>query len=93
MISAREIWFYAGYVLAWTALITTAGALAGAILFPLVGGLGGAEKTMGELAWIGVKSVGMIAFVWAPGTAIVLAFRREYLRRRGARRQPSETSR
>jgi len=50
------------------------GALLGAVLFPLFGGLGGAHKTTAELIVFGAKTGGFYFMVWAPGVALVREF-------------------
>jgi hypothetical protein len=52
------------------------GALLGAILFPLVGPLGGAVKTRDELIVLGARTGGFFFMVWAPGIALVRMFMR-----------------
>lgn len=68
--------------LVWTCGIVLAGALLGAVLFPLLGRLGGSSKDLGALALLGVRNLGFYAFVWAPGAAIVLVVMDEAKRRR-----------
>lgn len=52
------------------------GALLGAVIFPLVGPLGGAYKTRDELVVIGARTGGFFFLVWAPGIALVRQFMR-----------------
>ncbi|BET67301.1 hypothetical protein ASA1KI_22190 [Opitutales bacterium ASA1] len=69
------------YFVRWTAVIVALGAVVGAFSFPLVGLLIGAESTVAELALSGARKLAFLAFVWAPGTALVLTFHRLYLAR------------
>lgn len=82
MTRLRQILFYAGYITGWTVAITAAGALLGAIIFPLVGVIFGRDATPATMALSGARNLGFLAFVWAPGTAIVLAFRHGFRRRK-----------
>ena len=52
------------------------GALLGAIVFPVVGTLGGAHKTRDELIVLGARTGGFFFLVWAPGAALVRMFMR-----------------
>lgn len=52
------------------------GGLLGAILFPLVGRLGGAHQTFPELVVLGARSGSFFFLVWAPGAALVREFMR-----------------
>jgi len=64
--------------------ICALGALLGAIVFPLAGGLGGTHKTRDELIVLGVRTGGFFFMVWAPGVALV----RMFIRAAAARNQP-----
>lgn len=81
---ARTILRYSAFGLGWTLVITAAGAALGALTFPLIGALAGADASAASLALSGAKNLGFLAFIWAPGAAIVLAFRRAYLRRQSS---------
>lgn len=87
----RTALFYCGYVLLWSAIITAGGAVVGAIVFPLVGTLGHAEMSAGAMALSGARQLGFLAFIWAVGIAIVMAFHRAYRRGRGQRAEPGST--
>ena len=66
-------WFYVGYVLAWAVAIIVGAALAGAILFPLIGKLFGSTRGVGELALSGARHLAeWTAKVWALSFGIVL---------------------
>ncbi len=67
-----------------TVALTAVGALLGAAIWPLVGLWVGTQKQAGELALAGGRDLGFYFFVWAPGTAIVVATIREYRRRHPA---------
>lgn len=54
--------------------VVALGALLGAVIFPIVGKLGGAHKTTEELVVFGAKTLGFYFFVWAPGIALVREF-------------------
>jgi hypothetical protein len=54
--------------------IVALGALLGAVIFPIVGQLGGARKSAAELALFGAKTLGFYFMVWAPGIALVREF-------------------
>lgn len=82
MSRSRQILFYAGFIAAWTIAITGAGALLGGIIFPLVGLIVDRDTTLAAMALSGARNLGFFAFVWAPGTAIVLAFRHAFRRRK-----------
>lgn len=64
-----------------TAAITAVGAILGAALWPLVGLCTGSQRQLWELALAGVRDLGFYCFIWAPGTAIVVATIREHRRR------------
>lgn len=69
-------------VFCWvTAAITAVGALLGAAIWPLVGLCAGTPKPFGQLALSGLRDLGFYFFIWAPGTAIVVATIREHRRR------------
>ena len=85
----RTILFYCGYVLLWSAIITAGGAVAGAIIFPLVGTLGHSEMSATAMALSGARQLGFLAFIWAVGIAIVMAFHRAYRRRPDQRPAPA----
>lgn len=55
-----------------TAAIVAAGAIIGAISFPAVGALLGLDHPPAALARFGASQLAFYAFVWAPGTSIVL---------------------
>jgi len=78
----RQSLFYAGYVAGWTIGITAAGALVGLIVFPIAGVIFSRDTPLPDMALSGARNLGFLAFVWAPGTAIVLAFRHAFRRRR-----------
>lgn len=50
------------------------GALLGALVFPIAGGLGGSMKTRDELIVVGARTGGFFFMVWAPGVALVREF-------------------
>lgn len=77
----NRLLFYTGYFLLWTVGICAAGAAVGAISFPIVGALIGAESSTLELIGSGAAKLGFLSFIWAPGTAIVLCFHRAYRNR------------
>ena len=54
------------------------GALVGAVLFILGGRLLGMDLTLGELTLNGIKDGAFLAFIWAPGTGIVVCFIKAY---------------
>jgi hypothetical protein len=72
--------YYLGYIAAWTVAIVAAGALVGAVAFPLVGKLAGSDASVAALAAQGARDLGFLAFIWAPGTAIVAAFHHAWKR-------------
>ncbi len=72
---------WAPYFLVWTLGIVAVGAVLGAAVFPLVGSLAGMDKSAGELALTGARTLGFYFMVWAPGVGIVLTVKNEYERR------------
>lgn len=66
------------YFLSWTGGVIAAGTVLGAVLFPLIGKLIGAQFTVGELALTGAKTLGFYFMLWAPGLALVLTVKRAY---------------
>ena len=54
------------------------GALVGGILFIVGGLLLGMDLSVAELALNGVKDGAFLAFIWAPGTGIVVCFMQAY---------------
>ncbi len=54
--------------------ICALGALLGAVVFPIAGGLGASAKTRDELVVAGAKLGGFFFLVWAPGVALVREF-------------------
>jgi len=87
----RSALFYVGYVLLWSVVITTGGAIVGAIVFPIVGTLAGMDMTAAAMALSGARQIGFLTFIWAVGIAIVMAFQHAY-RCRQARAQASAPS-
>jgi hypothetical protein len=73
---------WALHFLVWTLGIVAVGAVLGAVVFPLVGSLAGVDKSAGELALTGARTLGFYFMVWAPGVGIVLTVKNEYERRR-----------
>jgi hypothetical protein len=69
------------YFLGWTAAITAAGALLGAVVIPLAGLVFATGKTAAQLAVAGARDLGFYFFLWAPGIALVLCVMRAYRRR------------
>ncbi|HQF38208.1 MAG TPA: hypothetical protein PK322_03735 [Opitutaceae bacterium] len=65
-----------------TALITGAGALLGAALWPLIGAWAGSRVPLGDLTLTGARTLGFYCFIWAPGTGIVVATIHAHRRRR-----------
>ena len=53
-------------------VVVLAGAILGAISFPLLGPLFGSNHTPGQHAIAGARHLGFIAMIWAPGLALVL---------------------
>lgn len=66
------------YCLAWVLGICLGGALLSVIVYPLGGALLGAERSGGQLALTGLRTLGFYFSIWAPGIAIVLTVKREY---------------
>ena len=71
-------WF--PYALMWIILICLAGAVAGAVIYPLVGLIFSLQTSSGALALRGMREFSFLAMIWAPGLALVLCVRRAYLR-------------
>jgi hypothetical protein len=65
--------------------IVVLGAVLGAVIFPVAGKLGGAQKSTAELVLFGAKTLGFYFFVWAPGIALVREFMRAAKQRAGAK--------
>jgi hypothetical protein len=84
----RGILFYVAYVTAWTAVIVVAGALVGAVSFPLVGAFAGLPRSAAGLALSGARQLAFLAFVWAPGIAIVMAFHHAWRSRQSSGTSP-----
>ncbi|MEX0330499.1 MAG: hypothetical protein AB3N64_03660 [Puniceicoccaceae bacterium] len=57
-------------------LICLAGAIAGAILFPVVGFLLGMDLSAGEMLRNGLYDGGFFALIWAPGLSLVICIMR-----------------
>ncbi len=77
--------------------ITALGAVLGAVLFPLWGVVFSLQKSSGELAVFGIRTLSFYFLMWAPGIAIVLCVKRAYEARvakeeGGNSCPPSETS-
>jgi len=63
---------WAVYFLFWVAAVVLAGAVVGAIGFPLLGPLFGSMLTPTAHALAGARHLGFVALIWAPGIALVL---------------------
>lgn len=72
---------WAPHFLVWVLGIIALGAILGSLIFPLVGILAGFEKTPGELALNGARTLGFYFMVWAPGIALVVTVKNAYERR------------
>jgi hypothetical protein len=81
----REI-HWSLYFLSWVAVMVTAGALLGAVLFPLAGLFFPTGRTPWQLVENGGRIGGFYFAIWAPGTAVVLCVMRAYRRRHPASR-------
>lgn len=81
MARLRTALFYCGFVLLWSTLITLGGAFVGAVAFPLIGTLAGVAMGTGDMALSGARQLGFLAFIWAVGIAIVMAFQHAHRRR------------
>lgn len=81
---------FAGTVLGVTVALAAAGAVLGAVIFPLVGALNGSSKSLPDLALWGAKDVGFYVFIWAPGIGITYAVIREWRRAAGKDRGTKE---
>ncbi len=81
----RTGFFYCSYVALWSALITLGGAVVGAIIFPLVGTLADVAMSARDMALSGARQLGFLAFIWAVGIAIVMAFQHAHRRRQAQR--------
>ena len=62
---------WTGLFLLVTIEVTAIGALAGGIVFPILGAIFDWERGWAELAMNGIKNIGFWAFIWAPGIALV----------------------
>jgi hypothetical protein len=69
------------YFLFWMTVIVAAGALLGAVLFPLAGLFFSTGRTPWQLVQAGGRIGGFYFGIWAPGTAVVLCVMRAYRRR------------
>lgn len=58
--------------------ITALGAVLGAVVFPLWGLVFKLERSAGELAIFGARTLGFYFLIWAPGVALVLGVKRAY---------------
>ncbi|MDD2765829.1 MAG: hypothetical protein PHE83_17850 [Opitutaceae bacterium] len=85
----REI-HWLPYFLFWVALLVAAGALLGALLFPLAGLLFRTGDTPWQLVQNGARIGGFYFLIWAPGTAVVLCVMRSYRRRHPEARPPAD---
>lgn len=82
MTRTNLVFYYIWYVIRWTATITAGGALVGAIVFPVIGMIAGTPGGPTDHLLAGIKNLGFLTFVWAPGISIVLAFDHAYKRHR-----------
>ncbi len=76
------------YFLFWVVALIALGGLLGCLLFPLFGGIFGAERTTSQLFIRGAKFGSFYFMIWAPGTSLVLCVIRAY-RRRQAQKSPA----
>jgi|GEM_PF-1321044 len=82
--NARNVLKFLALIVTWTLGVIGLGVIAGAITFPLLGPLFTSAYTPGELAVHGMKKIGFLAMVWAPGVALVMTVKRTYEQRRVA---------
>lgn len=80
MTRTQLILYYSWFVLRWTVVITAGGALLGGVIFPIVGWIAGTEGDSVSHMLAGVKNLGFLTFIWAPGISIVMAFAHAYKR-------------
>ncbi|WP_221030060.1 hypothetical protein [Actomonas aquatica] len=80
------------YFLKWMLGITLAGAVLGAIIFPLVGLIFETGYTPSQLVMNGVKTLGFFFGIWAPGTALVLTVKKVYEAKKAGDLPEEETS-
>ena len=66
------------YFIKWTVGITLTGTVLGALAFPLFGLVFDTGRTLGELAFNGIKVGSFFFGIWAPGTALVLTVKKVY---------------
>ncbi|MFT3781920.1 MAG: hypothetical protein QM790_07880 [Nibricoccus sp.] len=69
---------WAIYFLVWLSAVVVAGALLGAITFPVAGPLFGSKLSVLEHVAAGARHLGFISFVWAPPIALVACVKRAY---------------
>jgi len=63
---------WALYFIFWFLVVVAAGAMAGAVGFPLLGPLFGSKLGPVGHALAGARHIGFVAMIWAPGVALVL---------------------
>lgn len=78
---------WALHALLWIAGLPALGALIGMLVFPLWGLVFGLQKTPGELAVFGARTLAFYFFIWAPGVALVLGVKRAYEARLAAEKE------
>ena len=69
---------WAFYFLFWFLTVTGAGALIGAIAFPLFGPFFGSNLTPLQHILAGARHLAFVALIWAPGIALVFCVIRAY---------------
>lgn len=67
----KSVLFWSGAWVAGVLAICSAGALAGALLFPVAGHLLGMDLRTGEMIRNGAFDGGFLALIWAPGLSFV----------------------
>jgi hypothetical protein len=77
----------------WVVLMVLAGAVLGALLFPLGGLVFGVDLSIGRFVLAGLRDGAFYAFIWAPGISLILCFMLGYERaRRVSGRDPTAST-
>lgn len=65
----------------WIAIITLAGAVIGAVAYPIFGPLFGFEESVLYLACEGAKDIGYLSLIWAPASSLVICLQKWHRQR------------
>jgi uncharacterized membrane protein YhaH (DUF805 family) len=78
--TARRSGYWLGCFLIYVVAIAAAGGVFGSVMFPLFGKLLSVDRTVGQLAFSGLRQFSFLFGIWAPAISIVICVMRAHRR-------------